>query len=195
MIIELCQKEHYLKNLNSKAREKNRNGVQLAKIHEEIGTILGKHLVNSFPLKKRLVENSQGKENLDTVVNLENVTLVGLMRAGLYIALGVRSIFEDDKHVFLLSHTENDVDLEYINDKHVVIIDSVINTGQTIRKYLDRCANAKSLSVLSIVVQDKFIDIANLHYPEVKFYVSRISSNYYVGSGGIDTGNRLFGTF
>lgn len=195
MIIELCQNEHYLKNLNSKARERNRNGVQLAKIHEEIGSILGKHLANSFPFKNTLVENSQGKENFDTVVNLENVTLVCLMRAGLYVALGVRSIFEDDKHVFLLSNSEEDLALEYINDKHVIIIDSVINTGQSIRKYLDYCTNAKSLSVLSIVVQDKFVDIANLHYPEVKFYISRISSNYYVGSGGIDTGNRLFGTF
>ena len=31
-------------------------------------------------------------------------------------------------------------------------------------------------------------------YPDVMFYFARLSHNSYVGKGGTDTGNRLFGT-
>lgn len=115
------------------------------------------------------------------------------MRAGLYVGQGVRNILDSDDQVFILSNNVDDIELIYIDGRDVIIVDSVINTGETIINYINSFQSAKSVSCISIVMQSLFKKTAD-QYPNVLFLTSRVSENYYIGKGATDTGNRLFGT-
>jgi uracil phosphoribosyltransferase len=117
------------------------------------------------------------------------------MRAGLYIAEGVRQLLGDNHHIYLLSNNPNDVIDSFISGRNVVIIDSVINSGQTLMAYLNVFKSANSLTVIALVMQEKCKLVIEHLYPDVNFIISRVSQNSYVGAGQTDTGNRLFGTY
>jgi uracil phosphoribosyltransferase len=141
------------------------------------------------------LETIQGKQIEDEIVDVSEITLICILRAGLFVSLGVRSLFKNESHEFHLIKEASDIQPVNVKNKHVVLIDSVINTGETIMKYLNSCTGAKSRTVISIVMQNEFKEISEDRYSDVNFYVSRISTNSFVGHGSIDTGNRLFGTY
>ena len=53
----------------------------------------------------------------------------------------------------------------------------------------------QKIIVTCSVMPDTTVEIISQKYPEISFYIFRISSNKYVGKGKTDTGNRLFGTY
>ena len=194
MIKIMSDKSSYLKKLNAISRSRNVYGNELADNHKEIGRILGQEFLNGLPLKDIKVINPQGKTGINKSVDCSNVTIICLMRAGLFVAEGVRQLLGGSQHIYLLSNSPEDIKDTNISGKDVVIIDSVINSGKTISAFLDIAKPANSLSVISIVMQCNFKVVADNEYPDVKFIVSRTSENYYIGAGQTDTGNRLFGT-
>lgn len=193
MIHIISENNAYLQTLNGKSRNKELRNNKLASLHTQIGEVLGQAMLNFRPTESGFIKTVQNIDCTIQKVSRKNITIVVLMRAGLYVGQGVRNILDSDDQVYLLSNTVNDVDLVYIRNRDIVIVDSVINSGKTIIKYIDYFKDAKSISCISIVMQSRFTDIAK-KYSDILFLTSRVSDNYYIGAGAIDTGNRLFGT-
>lgn len=193
MIHIISENNAYLQTLNGKSRNKELRNNKLASLHTQIGEVLGQAMLNFRPTESGFIKTVQNIDCTIQKVSRKNITIVVLMRAGLYVGQGVRNILDSDDQVYLLSNTVDDVDLVYIRNRDIVIVDSVINSGRTIIKYIDYFKDAKSISCISIVMQSRFTDIAK-KYSDILFLTSRVSDNYYIGAGAIDTGNRLFGT-
>lgn len=195
MLNVLSKNSTYLKILNTQSRSIDVQGNQLAEVHQNIGKVLGQAFLDTLPLRDVEVTNPQGKIDVDKKLDGSNITIICLMRAGLYLAQGVRELLGDNQHVYLLSNSPDDVAAEYMTGRDVVIVDSVINSGKTLINYLSVVKGMNSVTVICLVMQEKFKPVIQTDYPNVNFIVSRVSQNSYVGAGKTDTGNRLFGTF
>ena len=141
------------------------SGPELAKAHME----LGKYLAEKFPQ-----------------MNPEETTVVAMLRGGIFFAegiyfqLGCKFQLYDPKHEdFIRPETKN-----------VIIVDSVINTGHTIKKILE-----PDMMVACSVINEKAVELF-----ENQLYAIRVSKNSFVGrnvckqngSVGPDTTMRLF---
>lgn len=140
------------------------SGPELAKAHMKLGSLLGKHM------------------NLDPY----DTTVVALLRGGiffaegLYFQLGCRFQVYDPKHdIFQCPTTRN-----------VILVDSVINTGKTIKDIIQ-----PNMLVACCVINEKVLSDF-----QDNLYAVRISKNSFVGSDvkkqtgdkGPDTTMRLF---
>lgn len=195
MLTVVSDNSNYLKVLNAKSRSIEVFGNELTDVHRKIGLVLGQKYLDTLMLKETKIINPQGSEGVDLTLDCSNVTIVCLLRAGLYIAEGVRQSLGNSDHSYVLSNNPDDVSPSLVSGRDVVIVDSVVNTGRTLMNYIDRFELASSVSVISLVMQDAFRTIVDEKYPNNNFIVSRVSKNSYVGQGANDTGNRLFGTF
>lgn len=141
------------------------SGSELAMAHIE----LGKHLARYFP-----------------EMNPEDTTVVAILRGGIFFAEGIYfqlgckfQLYDPKKDEFVRPETKN-----------VIIVDSVINTGHTIKKILQ-----SDMLIASCVVNEQAVEIFG-----DQLYTIRVSKNSFVGAnvnkqnGGVgpDTTMRLF---
>lgn len=141
------------------------SGPELAKAHME----LGKYLADSFPQ-----------------MNPEETTVVAMLRGGIFFAEGIYfylgckfQLYDPQKADFIRPETKN-----------VIIVDSVINTGHTIKKIYE-----PDMIVACCVINEKAVGLFGN-----QLYTIRVSKNSFVGrnirkqNGGVgpDTTMRLF---
>lgn len=141
------------------------SGPELAKAHME----LGKYLAQSFPQ-----------------MNLEDTTVVAMLRGGIFLAEGIYfqlgckfQLYDPKKEDFIRPETKN-----------VIIADSVINTGYTIKRILE-----PDMIIACCVINEQAVELF-----EKQLYTIRVSKNSFVGkkvckqNGGVgpDTTMRLF---
>ncbi len=194
MKINNFEDENIFRILNTKSRIATLSTVELSEIHKKLGELLSYKLLEEFQIKEIEIDHVQGKKIGYGIDENETFLIIVLMRGGLYVAEGFKNIF-DGQYSFEMINSSNEIERikkEYdINNTNIIIIDSVINTGNSIRKIVDLFPNDKKLYIVSLVMQEKsqekFKDYKNLI-----FYIARLSSNFYIGKGNIDTGNRLF---
>jgi uracil phosphoribosyltransferase len=112
------------------------------------------------------------------------------MRAGLYAAEGVRSVFTDSQFF-----TVTEIDNNDLENKIIIVIDAVINTGKSIEKAIENLHKSKprKIFVATLIMQKDALYLSE-KYSDIYFYALRVSENKYVGKGEADTGNRLFNT-
>ena len=123
-------------------------------------------------------------ENMDYPA--DDTTVVAMMRGGIFFAegiyfkIGCRFQLFDPKHEeFVRPET-----------RHIILVDSVINTGETIRKVL-----TPDMIVACCVINERAVPLF-----EKQLYTVRVSANSFVGSAvrkqagtvGPDTTMRLF---
>ncbi len=141
------------------------SGPALAMAHME----LGKYLAQCFPEMKP-----------------EDTTVVAMLRGGMFFAEGIYfqlgckfQLYDPKKECFVRPDTKN-----------VIVVDSVINTGDTIKKILQ-----PDMLVASCVVNEQAAELFG-----DQLYTIRISQNSFVGANvnkqngriGPDTTMRLF---
>lgn len=141
------------------------SGPELAMAHME----LGKHLAQCLP-----------------EMNPEDTTVVAMLRGGMFFAEGIYfhlgckfQLHDPKKDCFVRPDTKN-----------VIIVDSVINTGHTIKKILQ-----PDMLIASCVVNEQAVELF-----DDQLYTIRVSKNSFVGAnvnkqnGGVgpDTTMRLF---
>ena len=141
------------------------SGPELAKAHIE----LGKYLAQSFP-----------------EMSPEDTTVVAMLRGGIFFAEGIYfhlgckfQLYDPKKEIFVRPETKN-----------VIIVDSVINTGHTIKRILQ-----PDMLSASCVINERVTELFG-----EQLYTIRVSKNSYVGgnvsqqNGGVgpDTTMRLF---
>lgn len=201
--------------LASQSRRSDVSGPALQSVHQEIGRYLADHLVDHF---RHLLVQSQSLPHVlgttfEGVVTVDGVLILPLMRGGEPMSRGVHQCFPGAK----LEHYTDDISNEgrlrlskLVSKVHtIIIVDSVINQGESIRRCLytlreiihslaasnsQSCCLLPQLVVLSTVMQANASVMLPQEFPRVRFFALRISQNQYAGKGGTDTGNRLFCT-
>ncbi len=141
------------------------SGPELARAHMELGKYLAENLLQMNP---------------------EDTTVVAMLRGGIFFAEGIYfqlrckfQLYDPKKEDFIRPET-----------KHVIIVDSVINTGHTIKKILE-----PDMIVVCCVINEKAVELFGN-----QLYTIRVSKNSFVGrnvckqNGGVgpDTTMRLF---
>lgn len=141
------------------------SGPILAKAHMELGELLGDCFIGLDP---------------------NDTTIVAMLRGGLFFAEGLYfklgckfQVYDPKREKFIRPNTKN-----------VILVDSVINTGKTIRDILE-----SDMFVACCVINEKAVSLF-----DKQLYTIRVSGNSYVGSyvaqqvgtQGPDTTMRLF---
>ena len=170
--------------------------------YAELGRFLAHQVLEQFELEEYQIQHCEGPRQGIRIREEERIGIACLMRAGLYLAQGCRAVLRRSPlHLFSPERNKGlcPKELEELADSRLdtlLIVDSVVNTGKTIRPIFTQ---AKALGIRRVIVLagvspfEQANSIAT-DYPDVMFYFARLSHNSYVGKGGTDTGNRLFGT-
>lgn len=132
----------------------------------------------------------------------KQTTIVALMRGGEPMATGVHDVFP--LAMFVHANGPEDVKLHHIQfQAQVLLVDSVINTGESMVKFVQAIRSLRPdirILIVAGVVQHQFIDpksAPSKTFAEdghIRLVALRDSDNKFTGSGGTDTGNRLFNT-
>ena len=205
--------------LATQTRRADLHGPDLQRVHEDVGKFLADKIIDEYGKTMGLVNDAnfshvQGGEFVGKVAAASNVLVLPLMRGGDPMARGVYSRFPSA--LFIHFYDEKD-DVARCNDnlaetlKHMdsratvsaVVVDSVVNSGKSVEraiKYINQLVESTNpnlavvIFVLAGVIQKEAAERLPPAYPRARFLALRVSENKYVGKGGTDTGNRLFGT-
>ncbi|WP_455543072.1 uracil phosphoribosyltransferase [Intestinibacter sp.] len=162
-----------LEELIQESRKQENVGYELAQIHTKLGNIVGEDLALNISTKR------------------EDTTIVVIMRAGWDFANGIRKFFPKVPIVFKWEQGFKKEEEIYLHDRNIIVVDSVINTGKSILPIIELLKPKNNRVVATtIVINDKAVP----KLEDVDLYTVRISSNSYVGTKSVDTGNRLFNT-
>lgn len=140
------------------------SGPELAKAHIRLGELLGKEMG----------------------IDPEHTTVVAIMRGGIFFAQGI--YFATGCH--FTTFDPHYQEFKRPNSRHIILVDSVINTGRTIKTIL-----TPDMKIACGVISENAVpDFAD------QLYTIRVSKNSFVGSNvkvqtgmqGPDTTMRLF---
>jgi len=123
------------------------------------------------------------------------VTVLILMRSGLMFGLGVADALEEKKKVNIHFLYEPNETVRIPETDKIVVVDGVINTGETMRLILDKL-DFKDIMIACNVMSRNAVEVLE----KENVYSIRISDHFFVGSNvnhisgqyGPDTGERLF---
>ena len=198
-----CSCQVSMQILCSQSRRKDFEGPVLQDIHRQSGARLSERLLDKFGtnmglLTKTSLPHVQGSSFEAIAPTSQGIMILPLMRAGEPLSRGVYESFPGAKMVhYIDGYTDLQPVLEEEGIETIIVVDSVINRGNSMRQVLQVILQARKLPqvfVLSSVTQSQAaVDLPN-EFPRVRFLTLRISQNQYTGRGGTDTGNRLFGT-
>lgn len=193
---------HLVHLLATRSRRTDVTPRALSRSHVDLGRFLAGELADRFELEQVPIQHPQGVRQGFAIAREEHISLICFLRAGLYVVEGVREVFERaplfhvaPKRGAGLSEAERR-ELGDPTDRAFVVVDSVINTGASMEPVLGWLleGGAASISVLALVSPVPTAERMAAAWPDVDFLLARVSENQYVGRGGTDTGNRLFGT-
>lgn len=196
--------EHVSKLLATPMRDARVCGVALQDAHRMAGWYLAvEHLPKIFGLATRPISHVLGHATDGFGVSDERkTTIIALMRGGDPMARGVHTAIPQASYMHF--KTPADVKAEHIEQQsQVVVVDSVVNTGKAIlecvavvRTFAERIPIVVVAGVLQAQCLQRHSNMytALLGYRGVSVVALRVSETKFVGSGGTDTGNRLFNT-
>ncbi len=198
MIKDLSKKNIY-KVLATESRRSDLTPNQLSEVHKKLGQLLSYEILDFVDMEEVEIKHVQGIKKSTTISTAEKFIILVLMRGGLYVAEGIKEIL-DGKYKYEFINNNNEILTvlnKYKNDAfnyNLIIVDSVINTGETVDQVLliSNKLNFKRQFVTTLVIQEKAIKKYDL--TDINLITVRISSNFYIGKGKTDTGNRIFGT-
>lgn len=186
--------------LATETRRTDTSSHDLSRSHAALGRFLAGELVEHLDVEACDIQHPQGVRQGWRLALEHDIALLPFMRAGLYVADGVREVLQRAPilHVSPVRGVGlSEVQLAAFDDLGVrtaVLVDSVVNTGASLEPILAQlAARGKRVFVLSLVSPTTTAERLAEAWPEVQFLFARVSTNQYVGTGSTDTGNRLFG--
>ena len=181
--------------LADRTRREDVRGPTLAHVHREIGRLLAADVARSLALEDVAIQHPTGAATGVRIVPGGEPIVLALMRAGLFVAEGV---WEALGAASLVPCAPEPAQLGRLPaaDRVVVVVDSVINTGRSIRRWLDALGERRPRQRVVATLVGYRPTMAGLvaDYPDVHFVTARLSDRSYVGKATTDTGSRLFGT-
>ena len=198
MIKDLSNKNIF-KVLATESRRANLTPNQLAIVHKKLGQLLSYEILDFAEMEEIEINHVQGIKKSLSISPSEKYIILVLMRGGLYVAEGIKEIF-DGRYKYEFINNNNDILPilnKYKNDAdeyNLIIVDSVINTGKTVDQVLSisKQFKFKKQFITTLVIQEKAIE--KYSSSDIYLLTVRISPNFYIGKGKTDTGNRIFGT-
>lgn len=139
----------------------------------------------------------------------EDIILVPILRAGLGMVDGIRSLIPNAKigHIGVYRDEETYEAKEYFNklpeslpDGYVMVLDPMLATGVSASAALDmvKAAGAKKIKLVCIVGAKEGVEVINKNHPDVEIVLAALDDGLneknYITPGLGDAGDRLFGT-
>lgn len=195
--------ENIARVLMTPMRDARVEGPALREAHRRVGWYLATEFmaeligVEGFPIPHVQGHQVDGFRLLDE----ERTTIVAMMRGGESMALGVNEALP--KASFVHAGLCEDLLLHHLTDKStVILVDSVINSGESVVKFVKRIRDLSldiRIVVIVGVIQKESISERTLAHKmqedkKLNIIALRLSENKFTGRGGTDTGNRLFNT-
>ena len=193
--------------LATQTRRSDLIGPSLQDIHRRVGRFLAYKLLDEVPgaqlVQDETFAHVQGTTFSGTTTT-DKLLILPLMRGGEPMSRGVHECFPLAKMVHFWDNEPPEKRREVLSRallklSDVIIVDSVINEGNSVRRVLgelhDLGNDSLRVYVLTGVIQKEASMRLPSDFPRVRFLTLRVSDNKYTGRGGTDTGNRLFGTF
>ncbi|KAK5108904.1 hypothetical protein LTR62_007706 [Meristemomyces frigidus] len=192
------------KLLQTSMRDAKISGPALQEAHRRAGYFLATaYLTNVIGLEESRVQHVQGTLTTShRLLNEQRTTMVPLMRGREPMAFGVCEAFPSAMFV----HAKRTEDLQAGHSRGqatVILVDSVINTGQSIVEFVERVRELEPdirIVVVAGVVQADTVKTGSLIRKlackggNLSVVALRLSANSYKGHKATDTGDRLFNT-
>jgi uracil phosphoribosyltransferase/phosphoserine phosphatase len=192
------------KLLATPMRDAATTGPALREAHRSAGRYLATEFVpaeiglEECPISHVLGHRTSGYR----LLHENKTTIVAIMRAGEPMALGVSDVFP--LATFLHANRPEDIKLHHVKGQlNVLLVDSVINSGKTMLEFVEAIRNLHAtirIVIVAGVVQaqcasfDSVINRALGAHGNTSLVALRCSVTKFTGTGGTDTGNRLFNT-
>lgn len=191
------------KLLMTPTRDAQVAGPALRTAHGHVGWYLATEFVTDIiGLEEYTIPHVQGHQTNGHRLRYEQQTaIIALMRGGESMAFGVSRAFP--LAMFVHATEPSNVKIHHLQKRHnVLLVDSVVNSGKSVVEFIQHIrsldptirivivagtvqANSLTEGLFSqILEQDTNLSLVAL----------RVSENKFTGSGGTDTGNRLFNT-
>lgn len=174
---------------------------------DDIAQLMAYEITKDLPLKDKEVVtplcSMTGKELAQDVV------LVPILRAGLGLLDGFRSIIKEAK-VGVLGMQRNEETLQpeeyyaklprHIDNDYVIIVDPMLATGGSALAAIDSLKNkgVKQLALACLIGAPEGLKMIEDKYPDVDIYLAHLDDHLnekgYIVPGLGDAGDRLFGT-
>ncbi|KAI1651287.1 uracil phosphoribosyltransferase-domain-containing protein [Daldinia loculata] len=178
-------------------------GHNLREAHQNAGWYLAIEFLSELVgVEEYSIDHVQGnKTSGHRLCHEEDTLIVPLMRGGEAMAFGVSRAIPLAR--FVHASRPDDIKAGHLhNIRNVILVDSVINNGGTIVEFAQHVRNLNGevrVVVIAGVVQKKSITPGGqvseyAREAGLELIALRVSENKYTGSGGTDTGNRLFNT-
>ena len=186
----------------------NTGSKEFCEIVSEITTLMGYEVLKDLPTK--MVEIQAPLSKFESPVIAEDFTIVPILRAGLGMVDGLRSLLPTAKvgHVGLYRDEETLQPVQYyfklpvdVTEGEVIIVDPAFATGvsaeATIR--LLKEAGCKRIKFMCIFSCDQGIEFVHSRHPEVPIFAAYHSTyplnekGYIIDAAG-DAGDRICGT-
>ena len=186
----------------------NTGSKEFCEIVKEITTLMGYEVLKDLPTK--MVEIQAPLSKFESPVIAEDFTIVPILRAGLGMVDGLRSLLPTAKvgHVGLYRDEETLQPVQYyfklpvdVKEGEVIIVDPAFATGvsaeATIR--LLKEAGCKRIKFMCIFSCDQGIEFVHSRHPEVPIFAAYHSTyplnekGYIIDAAG-DAGDRICGT-
>jgi uracil phosphoribosyltransferase len=148
------------------------------------------------------IPHCQGMRKGVRIKDEKAIGIIVMLRAGLYLAEGLRELLRTSP-MFLVEPKRgsgiSEADLAKISLaklRHALIVDAVVNTGASITPIFGQLKGIgiRGITVVAGVAPKEKAECLAADNLDINFLFARLSTNTYVGKGGTDTGNRLFGT-
>ncbi|KAK4560775.1 hypothetical protein LTR86_005354 [Recurvomyces mirabilis] len=190
--------------LTTATRNSEIKGLELREAHRKIGYYLALQCLGDLlGLATFDIPHVQaGKSTTGHKLAEGEILIVPLMRGGEPMALGVAELFP--KALFVHVKKPEELQAKHLfGIKTVILVDSVVNDGTSVAEFavqIDKLAPGAHIVVVANVVQalctksDGPLARALPPRSKVSLVALRLSTNKYKGSGGTDTGARLFNT-
>lgn len=192
------------KLLATKMRDAAVAGPSLRQAHRQAGWYLGTEFVaNVIGLEKSSIQHVLNRPTSGyQLLHEKQTTIVALMRGGEPMAYGVNDAFP--LAMFVYAGDADDIKLHHLQGQlMVILVDSVINTGETIIEFVQHVRRLHAtirVVVVAGVIQAQCVFRGSrfskslAHHDDLDVVALRLSQTKFKGSGTNDTGNRLFNT-
>lgn len=179
-------------------------GPALREAHHRVGWYLAiEFLPDVIGIEEYPISHVQRRQTSGyRLLHEQQISILALMRGGEAMALGVNDALPLAMFVHV-SHPD-DVKIHHLRDQRtVVLVDSVINSGNTAVQFVRKVRNLHPtirIVIIAGVIQAQSVSRGGLltrelaNHAMVNLVALRLSQNKFTGSGTTDTGNRLFNT-
>lgn len=187
-------------------RNKNTSTKDFAQNLSEIGSLMAFEVARNLPTKDVDVETPMGI--CHTKMLAKDVVLVPILRAGLGMVDGIRSIIPTAKVGFIGMYRNEETlePVEYfakfpdMSDANVMVLDPMLATGGSSIAAIDmvKKRGAKNIKLVCLVGAPEGVKAFQEKHPDVDIYLAALDDHLndvgYIVPGLGDAGDRIFGT-